>query len=188
MFLWYIVLIVEKVTFKEFAARMNMSVSQVTKAHQTGKIRIHMDDNGVRYILFEEAKEDWLRNLDHQYSANRKKASKRDDLPSITDSKKKKDFYSAEKTRIELELLQGSVVRSEDVEKEWAHILKSVRTKVLAVPSKMRQRVPDFTSDQHAMLDLIIRETLEDLSNGSDSETQSESFEDLEAAPETDTE
>jgi len=57
-------------------------------------------------------------------------------------------------------------VRSADVQAKWVEVITISRTKVLGVVSKAKQRIPDLTQDQIAILEDIIREALEELADG----------------------
>ncbi len=46
---------------------------------------------------------------------------------------------------------------------KWAEVITISRTKVLGIPSKAKQRIPDLTQDQVVVLEDIVREALEEL-------------------------
>ena len=58
---------------------------------------------------------------------------------------------------------EGQLVRVEDVEREWLEIITMARTKLLGIPTKAKQRLPDLDTDAIGVLDDIVREALEDL-------------------------
>jgi hypothetical protein len=57
----------------------------------------------------------------------------------------------------------GELVVASTVQAEWANLLSQVRTKLLAIPTRFRQEVPDTTASALALLDGMVREALEDL-------------------------
>jgi hypothetical protein len=63
----------------------------------------------------------------------------------------------------------GKLLGLEGIKKKWASIASLVRTKVLGIPSKAKQRIPDLTNEQYFLLEAIIREALEDLSTEGES-------------------
>ena len=75
---------------------------------------------------------------------------------------------AAAATLAELELAEkrGQFVRIEDVEARWSEIVTLMRTKLLGVPARMRQRDPSLKSKQIATVDALIREALEELASG----------------------
>jgi len=75
---------------------------------------------------------------------------------------------AASATIAELELAEkrGQLVRIEDVEARWSEVVTLLRTKLLGVPARMRQRDPSLKSKQIATVDTLIREALEELASG----------------------
>jgi hypothetical protein len=74
-----------------------------------------------------------------------------------------------EKERIELDLLRGSVVALSEVEREWAAALTILRSRLIAIPSKVAARIA-ATSDPAVARDILdeeIRFALDELSKGS---------------------
>ncbi|WP_101067281.1 hypothetical protein [Roseovarius salinarum] len=56
------------------------------------------------------------------------------------------------------------LVRVEDVAREWADALRKVRAAILAVPSRLRQRLPHLTAHDVEALDGELRRALEEAS------------------------
>ena len=61
---------------------------------------------------------------------------------------------------------EAELVRAEDVSKKWAEVVAITRTKIMAVPSKAKQRIPEIPADAFVTLEEIVREALEDLADG----------------------
>jgi phage terminase Nu1 subunit (DNA packaging protein) len=51
---------------------------------------------------------------------------------------------------------------------EWSEIITRARTKLLGIPTKAKQRIPDLDTDAIGVLDDIVREALEDLAGDSE--------------------
>jgi hypothetical protein len=64
---------------------------------------------------------------------------------------------------IEVEEKEKVLVPSEDVKRSWVQLVTIAKTKVLGIPTKAKQRIPDLDKGAMALLDEIVRETLEDL-------------------------
>ncbi|WP_244511610.1 MULTISPECIES: DNA packaging protein [unclassified Rhizobium] len=62
-------------------------------------------------------------------------------------------------------MLRRDLVDAAEVEREWASMLRMVRTSVLAVPSRLRQTMPHLTAHDIAEMDAELRHALEKLSN-----------------------
>ena len=61
---------------------------------------------------------------------------------------------------------EENLVPRDQVEKAMADNYTIIRTKLLALPTKARQRIPHLTLDDVAVLDELQREALEDLASG----------------------
>ncbi|WP_417272209.1 DNA packaging protein [Celeribacter halophilus] len=55
---------------------------------------------------------------------------------------------------------RGELIEADAVTREWADVLRGVRARVLAVSSKVRQRLGHLTSEDVAEIDAILREAL----------------------------
>ena len=64
--------------------------------------------------------------------------------------------------------LRGDLVAREDVLRGWQDILRKVRSGMLAVTSRVRQRISTIDAAQAAIIDREIRDALEALADGSD--------------------
>ena len=59
---------------------------------------------------------------------------------------------------------EKSLVPVEEVNNTWQKIITNTRNKLLGVPSKAQQRLPDLDNSAVSCIDDIIREALEELS------------------------
>lgn len=89
-----------------------------------------------------------------------------DIVPEYNESRARTEYLKAELLELERKEKEGLLVRAADVQAKWVEVLTISRTKVLGVPSKAKQRIPDLTQDQIAILEDIIREALEELADG----------------------
>jgi len=55
------------------------------------------------------------------------------------------------------------LVPAADVESTWIEVITMARGKILGIPTKAKQRIPDLDGGAMACLEDIVRETLEDL-------------------------
>ena len=58
---------------------------------------------------------------------------------------------------------EDDLVSMDEVRTSWENIIATARTKLLGVPTKAKQRIPDLDTNAMAHLDDIIREALEEL-------------------------
>ena len=93
----------------------------------------------------------------------------------------------ADKAQFELEELAGSLVRADEVEREWTNAVTSCKTRLLGIPSKAAPIVAPETSAgacQKIISDLVY-EALEELSGNSERE-ESHQDESVDATAEID--
>lgn len=83
-----------------------------------------------------------------------------------------KEHYLAKQAELDYREAAGKLVPVETIQKEWSSVAASVRTKVLGIPSKAKQRIPDLTHDQFLAIEKLVRESLEDLAEGANREEQ----------------
>jgi phage terminase Nu1 subunit (DNA packaging protein) len=69
----------------------------------------------------------------------------------------------AELLELDRKQKEGILVPAADVEAKWLEIVVMARTKIMGIPTKAKQRIPDLDVDAISVLDDIVRETLEDL-------------------------
>ena len=70
----------------------------------------------------------------------------------------------ADKTEIELSNLRGESVSVSQVRDMWEHFLSNARTLLLALPGKLKGRVPSLEDRDVGILDSFVRDILADLS------------------------
>ena len=63
-------------------------------------------------------------------------------------------------------VLRGDLVEALAVEREWSDILRSVRAAMLALPSRVAQRLPHLTPHDILQLDAEVRAALVDMGSG----------------------
>lgn len=94
--------------------------------------------------------------------------------PNLTRSNAREKFWKAKMARLKYLEAEGMLVPVEQVKAEWSAILSAVRGKLLAVPSKVKLRVPALTADDVMKLQDLIREALEDLASQATAPEQGE--------------
>lgn len=77
-----------------------------------------------------------------------------------------KEHFLAKQAEQDFLVASGKLVDVGTIQKEWSSVAASVRTKVLGIPSKAKQRIQDLTNDQYLAIEKLVREALEDLSEG----------------------
>jgi hypothetical protein len=84
-------------------------------------------------------------------------------IPDYNESRARTEHLKAELLELERKQKEEILVKSEEIESKWVEIITIARTKVLGIPTKAKQRIPDLDNTAITILDDIVRETLEDL-------------------------
>lgn len=72
----------------------------------------------------------------------------------------------ADKLEIANAAARGDMVRAADVEREWANVLRDVRSTMLAVPSRVGSKLAHLSAHDVAEINSEIKAALEGLANG----------------------
>lgn len=86
-----------------------------------------------------------------------------DELPEYNESRKRSEFERANLLELERKQKEALLLPAEQVAKVWANSVSIAKTKLLAVPSRLRQRIPHLTLEEVAITEDLIREALEEL-------------------------
>ena len=63
-------------------------------------------------------------------------------------------------------VMRGEFVPCSEVERAWGDILRGLRSRLLAVPSRLRQTVPHLTTSDVTLIDRELRDALQELGAG----------------------
>lgn len=88
------------------------------------------------------------------------------ELPPYNDSRARSEFEKANLLELQRKTQEGHLLRREDVTTAWTQAVNMTRTKLLGVPSTVRQRIPHLDSDEVEVIMGLIREALEELASG----------------------
>lgn len=87
-----------------------------------------------------------------------------DDDIDLTAERARLARAQADKAEAQVRVLRGELVEVDAVKREWSDILRSVRSRVLSVPSRVRQSLPHLTGHDVERLDSELRRSLEEAS------------------------
>lgn len=62
--------------------------------------------------------------------------------------------------------MRGEFVPCGEVERAWGDIVRGIRSRILAVPSRLRQTVPNLTTSDVSLIDRELRDALQELGAG----------------------
>ena len=161
----------------EAATVLGVSPAAITHAIKKGRI-VPVQRDGKEWIDGETLREQWGNARSRMRNVNSRvpkpgvvgdvgKVSKAaEDLPDYNESRARTEWLKAELMELERAEKEGELVRADEVSKAWGDLVAITRTKMMAVPSKAKQRIPEIPADAFVALEEIVREALEDLANG----------------------
>jgi hypothetical protein len=83
--------------------------------------------------------------------------------PDLNESRAWKEHYQAELARLQVEEKLGTLIDAAEAETRWSALIASCKTKLLAIPSKARSRLPKLDNSDVSLLEKLVREALEEL-------------------------
>ena len=161
----------------EAATVLGVSPAAITHAIKKGRI-VPVQRDGKEWIDGETLREQWGNARSRMRNVNSRvpkpgcvgdvgKVSKaQEDLPDYNESRARTEWLKAELMELERAEKEGELVRADEVSKTWGDLVAITRTKMMAVPSKAKQRIPEIPADAFVALEEIVREALEDLADG----------------------
>jgi phage terminase Nu1 subunit (DNA packaging protein) len=164
-------------TIADYARRRGCARNSVLRAIDQGRLResVGVNGRGHRLILDPDlADEEWSRSAQYRRPNDNpatpiKAANKLVDLREAREAEAlRRDRIKTAQAELDLAQQRGELVRVADVRAEVTDAFATVRTRLLAVPSRCAQQIPHLTARDVAMLDDLIREALEALADGDD--------------------
>jgi hypothetical protein len=162
-------------TLTDYAKRRGVSKMAVSLAVKHGRLVkcIARDAHGRPCITDPElADREWLGNSDYtnapQHDPGRKApepaASSAPPEESLAGSAAREKHWKAKIAEIEFLDRSGELVSAKEVEREWTDLLSHVRTRLLAIPTYVKQSAPHLSTSDVAVVDQHIRDALAELS------------------------
>lgn len=91
-----------------------------------------------------------------------------DHVLALTTERARLAKEQADAQALKNEAARGELVPAVEVTRAWAEVLRKVRSRVLAVPSRLRGSSPTFTAEDIANIDRELRNALEELAHEQD--------------------
>ena len=164
------------ISFADLAKLKGVSRSAVSQKKRAGILNDAIEYvNGKPVLNKDEALRLWETNMvPNESQLSKPKPQERrgvevgkidkEDIPDFNTSRSKREAMMARLAEIDVEEREKVLVPSVDVESSWIQLVTIAKTKVLGIPTKAKQRIPDLDKNAMSLLDEIVRETLEDLS------------------------
>lgn len=158
---------------REYARRRGCSPAAVSRAVKEGRLDLSVIGEGRRRRIDPAiADKEWARNTDHA-KRPRSGGEESSDLDlSYAEARARREFWQAEKTRLEAEALGGSLVSAEKVKRDAFDLYRRHRNNLLSLPERLAADLA-AEDDVHAvnvMLKEAITEALQEISSGIDEE------------------
>jgi phage terminase Nu1 subunit (DNA packaging protein) len=91
-------------------------------------------------------------------------------LPDYNESRARSEYEKANLLELERKQKEKLLLPADQVERVWANTVATVKTKLLAVPTRLRQRIPHLSLEEVAIADELIRESLQELAEEGESD------------------
>ena len=160
------------ISFADLAKMKGVSRSAVSQKKRAGILNgAIVNVNGKDVLNKDEALRLWETNMVPHLSnltkveGDNRKATNTEEIPDFNTSRSKREAMMARLAEIDVEEREKVLVSAAEVKTSWAQIISLARTKVLGIPSKAKQRIPDLDTSAMTCLEDIVRESLEDLAS-----------------------
>jgi hypothetical protein len=166
------------------ARALGVTKEAVYAAIRTGRLSVINARDGRVLVNSETMRDEWAQNTQRRIGvgprppANAPRPERLARTPAPTDdptadvpeynvSRARTEHLKAELLELERQQKESLLVPAAEIEAKWVEIITLARTKILGIPTKAKQRIPDLDVSAITVLDDIVRETLEDLSGDS---------------------
>ena len=161
------------ITRKQAAEELGVTLQSIYMSVKRGKLTAMEDAHG-NILINSDTMRDELRRKSagqrmNRIDATNKKSKKtrnsitHESIPEYEESRARTEHLKAELLELERKAKEKDLVPMSDVKTTWENIVATARTKLLGVPTKAKQRIPDLDTNAMSQLDDIIREALEEL-------------------------
>ena len=155
------------VTKAEAARALNISPQAMTRAIREGRVKTKISAAGREMVELEGLRERYAATTQRKIGGadlGNAPLRTKQQIPDYNESRARTEHLKAELLELERAEKEGSLVSAAEVETKWIELVTIARTKLMGMPTKAKQRMPDLSGDDIAVLEDIVRECLEDLS------------------------
>jgi hypothetical protein len=179
---------VNGISLAEFARRRGVSRAAVTQAIRAGRLRDSVGRAGTKPVIMDVdlADREWsagrpappgVRLAEPEVTRMPSARSALDEaaaagVPSVAVSRARFEAVRVAIATMELTLKRGELVPVEEARTAVAEKFVAVRTRLLGLPIRIRQRLPHLSAEDVRVIDALIRETLEELADGKTEEAR----------------
>jgi len=173
------------ITRAEAARALGVTSEAVYAAVKQGRLSTITAKDGRVMVNSETMREEWAKNTQKRIGRGPKPSAPEpkplrpreervpqgritrtvESIPEYEESRARTEHLKAELLELERKQKEALLVPAAEIEAKWVEIVTQARTKMLGIPTKAKQRIPDLDTDAMSVLEDIVRETLEDLSS-----------------------
>lgn len=146
---------------RAYAKHRGCALSTVQKAIDDERITTNPDGS----IDPKLADRQWRENTDAGRAAARGKNGHDGEGSAFSKARARREFFLAQDAELEFKRKQGKLVDADEVAHLMARMNTEARTKLLAIPSKLKSRIPHLTAEDVKDADALVREVLESLAD-----------------------
>lgn len=151
-------------TLTAYAKRRGVSVKAVSKAIADGRLRDSVTRVGRAPKIADAALAD--REWDANTAPRVENTGKATQSPLLLQARVRREQAAADLAELELAQRRGDLISIADARRDVIEKFTIVKTRILAVPSRLAQRFPHVASFVMPALDELLRESLEALADG----------------------
>ena len=161
------------ITRKQAAEELGVTLQSIYMSVKRGKLTA-MEDAQGNILINSDTMRDELRRKSagqrmNRIDATNKKVKKTrnsitdESIPEYEESRARTEHLKAELLELDRQQKQGLLVPVAEVRLKWIEVITMARTKLMGLPTKAKQRIPELDVTAMDHLDEIVREALEDL-------------------------
>jgi hypothetical protein len=156
------------VTKAEAARALNISPQAMTRAIREGRVKTKISAAGREMVELDGLRERYAATTQRKIGGadlgDTPPRKSGEPIPDYNESRARTEFLKAELLELERAEKERTLIPAAEVEAKWVELVTIARTKLMGMPSKAKQRMPDLSADDIAILEDIVRESLEELS------------------------
>lgn len=164
---------------RAYAKLRGVSHVAVQRAVKSGRLKESVKDGKI--INKELADQEWAQNTDLTDAPNsvieqsahwseESEGVEQSSDPSIIEANRREKWAKAKLAELKLDREAGVLVRVDEITHGYAAQITGIRNKILGIPSRTKQQFPDLPLTALSVLESLIREALEDISDSEDQE------------------
>jgi len=156
------------VTKAEAARQLGITRQAINRAIDEGRVKTKVSAAGREMIELDGLRERYAATTQQKVGGadisgiSPRKAG--GSIPDYNESRARTEHLKAELLELERAEKEGALISADEVEAKWVELVTIARTKLMGLPTKAKQRMPDLSTDDTSVLEDIVRECLEDLS------------------------